>query len=551
MFPSLWTEQGVVHTRENGKVVMRTDVSASRIIVKTDLNIPSRDIIKCKIPRRDESDERIDERNICESNICETFPHAGVMIDPISGVPNHGGSSIGSKGGNKSDHEIESLFAAVGANAQESWEYEVHQITGPIYYWEAEVLSSVNSDNDTSSVGVGLIPAYDTSDPFTNFMNIPDSIAYRSSGLRVESGQTTPFTGHAGAGYGTHDVVGCGWEVGGGGRVFFTCNGRVIGKPSKGYGSLGQSYSPALELVGAGTTVRTNLGNDRFQLDCSNLFIANHVMVEYRDNTGSLVDTSEGPGHGVWTGIVKNMGSGRQPGRSVSTSGVISSGGGAGGEVVGRSMSETSPRGSPSLSGHSATKQRPLVQPLQRPGPSRPVSSAWGGGGGGGGGATSTRHRHGHVSDMETSGSSTSQYRMDTWRGGYPLRYDRDEDLVVIASALQVRDEEPSPDGGGDGSQWNIQDATNAREALLLLQGILESVTKTYEDVDTTIVKAPQEGKSGGRERECMFAAYDAENAGEILASVTANLGRLQKKMLRAINGTPEVKERNVWLRHN
>jgi hypothetical protein len=536
MFPSAWTTGAVAYSKE--KMIMRIDMSASPIIIKTEQSIPSREILKYNFPKRVSMEN--DAGSIGEPR---AFPHVGVSIDPKTGVPMHPGSKANEKN-EKSDNDIHQLYSNVGANAVESWEYEVYNsITGPIYYWEVEILSNVTSDNDASGVAMGLIPAYDNSSTITSFPDITDSIAYSSSGSRIEHGEIKPSSGRMGAGYGTHDVVGCGWEIGGRGRVFFTRNGRVISRPATGYGLQGQSYCPALELVGTGTSVGTNLGSDAFQFNTKELLVANKMMIKY-DPPPAASSSVES----VWTGIIKGF---TGSSRSISTTAVdAENGAGAGRESGWTERSSLS-----GVAGHPAGKQIPVATNAS---PSRPVlsqslsdniASVWSGG--------SRRQppqpltpltdRHIQVDHVDRVSTGWTPRHTHT-------RYDYDDELLAIASAISqsraVSDGSEGTEEGGalgvDMEPWSQQDTASTREALLLIQGILESADKTFQDA----AKAKEEKKASeqkiGMKGTCGVAApsisVHAENVGEVLASVTSNLGRLQQKMLATISATPEVR---------
>lgn len=497
------------------KMLLRIDVSTSPIIIKTDQSIPSREILKFKFPRRISEDEEFSPNAEVRA-----FPHIGVSIDPNTGVPIHPSSTASAKF-EKIDNDIHQIYLDSGTSAVESWEYEVYNsITSPIYYWEIEILSTVNSDNDTSGVAMGLVPAYDNSSTLTSFPDIANSIAYSSSGLRIEHGEIKRL----GTGFGTRDVVGCGWEIGGRGRVFFTCNGRVVSRPAIGYGAQGQSYCPAVELVGMGTAVRTNLGSDDFQFDTKDLLVANKVMIKYDPPASTSVES-------VWTGILKGF-TGSSRSMSMTAVDADKTAGLEGGLSERNSLTGVTGKQVPAVSSSAAPIRPVLSQSL-----SDNVATVWSGS------RRETpqpltpltdRHiQHDHVDRINTG-----------WTPQH-TRYDYDDELLAIASAISQSRALAGGEGmsegelhGVDMEPWSQRDTASTREALLLIQGILESA-----NADAVRVKeeksAEQKQKVSNSQSSC---SYNAENVGEVLASVTSTLGRLQQKMLATISATPEVR---------
>jgi hypothetical protein len=279
MFPNNWHQTNLTHISENGLTVMRTDLSSSRIIIRTNDSIPLKEILKYKFLKQNYN-------NSSPLPASSSSIHMGITIDPLTGVPIPSMTSASASAGSSSTSSLslerqQQLFTEIGLSVYDSWESDVLQIQGPIYYWEIQILSTVNSDYEISSVAIGLTPINSVYETYqTSISDINESVSYHSSGTRFHSHY--PPEKINGSGYGTHDIVGCGWEIGGEGRVFFTCNGKIVGNCMSGFGSQGQTYYPTLELYGIGTTARANFGNNKFQLLLSDrLLISNLEMVEY------------------------------------------------------------------------------------------------------------------------------------------------------------------------------------------------------------------------------------------------------------------------------
>jgi hypothetical protein len=289
MFPNHWHQTNLTHISENGLTVMRTDLSSSRIIIRTNDSIPLKEILKQKFSKQNLNDSAISSSATPSSSSTSSI-HSGITIDPLTGVPIHENNSSPSSTNSIaiSNERQEELFTEIGLTVYDSWESDVLRIQGPIYYWEIQILSTVNSDFEISSVAIGLTPMTSQYHTYqTSINDLPNTVSYHSSGTRYHSNY--PPERINGSGYGTHDIVGCGWEIGGDGRVFFTCNGKIVGNCMSGYGTQGQTYYPTLELYGIGTTVRANFGNSKFQLLVSDrLVIANLEMVEYIPNATSI-----------------------------------------------------------------------------------------------------------------------------------------------------------------------------------------------------------------------------------------------------------------------
>jgi len=167
-------------------------------------------------------------------------------------------------------------------------------ISDMIYYFEIEILSNVN-EGGTAEISVGIAPV----DRQVNLSGMRNVLSFRD----VAGSVSYSNTGEISVGdkacravkFGTHDVVGCGCEIGGDGRIFFTCNGKVITEQNNAFSIdvnlIDQMfYYPAVEILGVGTTVRANFGGEKFQYDVGDpLFYSNNLPVSQMPSVGTGV----------------------------------------------------------------------------------------------------------------------------------------------------------------------------------------------------------------------------------------------------------------------
>lgn len=122
-----------------------------------------------------------------------------------------------------------------------------------VYYFEIEILSI--NDGGSSEIAIGLAPVESSHDGKMHIdaHNSFLSTAYSNTGT-ITRGSTTSTV----IKFGTRDVIGCGCEIGGDRKVFFTCNGKIIPDTNTGGESNdeGAKYFPAVELLGIGTAIR-------------------------------------------------------------------------------------------------------------------------------------------------------------------------------------------------------------------------------------------------------------------------------------------------------
>jgi hypothetical protein len=537
MFPNSWHQiTNLTHLSENGLTVMRTDISSSRIIVRTNDSIPLKEILKYKFARQN-----------CHSPAAATLPrlsvspspssassslmiHSGITIDPKTGVPVHETKSL-PRIAQLSQSEREQLYTDIGFNVYDSWESDVLRIGGPVYYWEVQILSTVNSDFDISSVAIGLTPV--TAGSFDNYRcsisDIHESVSYHSSGTRFRP-EMPPEHIH-GSGYGTHDIVGCGWEIGGEGRVFFTCNGKIVGNCLSGFGTQGQTYYPTLELYGIGTTARANFGGSRFQLLLADrLRISNIEMVEYAPTplpspqptlptahpapnfSTSPVATVASSSRGTWTNRIQmTSGASSPPFMGANTMEYpvsTPSPRGLSGKNTNRRNSDGT--GYSGVYGYPPARQRttsanntPANQNLTSPRTDRE-----------GGIATQRAHQRGVVSPLNST----------------------EEELVALASALSLEEQNLDIDADlpADSLTWTLLDTQEVQEALALLQQLVLTSPAV-----TAVVEQKEVSNS---------------SQSEIVLQLSSNLRRMQKKLLRVIqneNVNPEIYSALLELNHS
>ena len=179
----------------------------------------------------------------------------------------------------------------------------IANITGPIYYFEVSpVTEGLCSDSIGRSIAIGLVSATDF---VLNGEKCRIEIGYHSSGQFIHDVDTKSSREF---GFGDRDIVGCGLEIGGKGRVFFTCNGHVVGNPFIGYGIRGESYYPIVSIEGISTCLRANFGSSRFEFHVDGLNICNYAfsfreraIEESRHRAGSGAGSADNAAYVHWS----------------------------------------------------------------------------------------------------------------------------------------------------------------------------------------------------------------------------------------------------------
>ena len=161
-----------------------------------------------------------------------------------------------------------------------------------LYYWEVEVLECIEVNDipeyASPEVVIGLIsPDSINAESSLLLESMPgvavNSVGLSSSGLirsteinarenpvQIEITSRTKF--------GQHDIVGCGLEVTGMRRIFFTINGRLIDTgPLKTF-TVEHPLLPVVSLVGPGTAVLANFGTKPFQFDTGSWKVINQGL---------------------------------------------------------------------------------------------------------------------------------------------------------------------------------------------------------------------------------------------------------------------------------
>ena len=165
--------------------------------------------------------------------------------------------------------------------------------------FEITPVSNLTYETSGKCVTIGLATVTDA--VLSEAGECPISIGYSSRGNFVHD---EDIRSKNETGFGTHDVIGCGLEIGGKGRVFFTCNGRVIGSIFQGYGIQGECYYPIVSLEGISTGLTANLGSSRFEFAVDGLNICNYAYAFRQQaptaisNQGNDGLSSETP---IWT----------------------------------------------------------------------------------------------------------------------------------------------------------------------------------------------------------------------------------------------------------
>ena len=132
-----------------------------------------------------------------------------------------------------------------------------------VYYFEIQILPGLLSSSSNSlEVQIGLVCADESSTEGIVPGDDPNSIGWGSDGLKINGrlydAMNTPFK--------PGDVIGCGIEILGMQRVFFTRNGTILVPPSPNTSFLGGNDRPCLPALGFrngnSSTVRANFGLD-------------------------------------------------------------------------------------------------------------------------------------------------------------------------------------------------------------------------------------------------------------------------------------------------
>jgi hypothetical protein len=198
LLPTKWSKNNSVHWDETSPcVAMRTDMNSSRVILFANNPIPSSDILPSSQSNRYSDD--------------------AIVVLPF-------------------------------------------EMTREIYYFEIEILSNV-IDGPTVAIGIAPVDSDQQHDKmqmdtYNSFSSISGSVAYSNTGvIRRGTSSNTVIR------FGTHDVIGCGCEIGRDKKVFFTCNGKIIPEThadqfNDGCHLTEKTYFPAVELLGIGTTIR-------------------------------------------------------------------------------------------------------------------------------------------------------------------------------------------------------------------------------------------------------------------------------------------------------
>jgi hypothetical protein len=195
----------------------------------------------------------------------------GVELDAVSGVPNSALASLSSSFGVDSGADLDSpgpnnerlsnmaseFMQEIGIDKTTLTLLKISSISAPIFYFEICVDSDLTSDCAVS-VGFALVSDDVRSPSFAKSI----SVCYHSSGRVVVNGSAR---GAAVREYSKGSVVGCGIEVGGQSRVFFTCDGRVVSDLlSNVLPAENASIIPILFLEGEATKILSNFGTSRF-----------------------------------------------------------------------------------------------------------------------------------------------------------------------------------------------------------------------------------------------------------------------------------------------
>jgi hypothetical protein len=297
-FPQSWQRSEHAQLGSSGLVATKASARPVAVSLVADSCIPAKHIImSSSVSTADSDPGSRAEYSRSDSGI----PSLGVRIDSSSGVPNSAskvrlaGAGAGAAGGSspstRSDGGDGSIVPAGTSASSDSFLDEmgvsrsslrrltVEAIACPIYYFEITPVSDLTSTDTSGGVAVGLssVEAVQT----CGMDQCPLNIGYHSSGRFIHEEQI-PINNEGG--FGQYDTIGCGLEIGGQGRVFFTCNGHVVGATVfSGFGIQGESYFPVILLQGTGTSVRTNFGASALQFRSTGLNICNYAFAFNND----------------------------------------------------------------------------------------------------------------------------------------------------------------------------------------------------------------------------------------------------------------------------
>lgn len=267
-FPQSWTVSERATRSSNGLIVTKSGDHPAALSIISDFCIPSKHIILSSPDSGDAADAPDLGGGV--------LPSLGVRIDSSSGVPNSSAKIPVPAGGVSSAKATSLAFLdEVGVSRASIKRLQVSAIKAPIYYFEITPTSALACTDEHCGVAVGLAAVESVQTYGAD--QCPLSIGYHSSGRFIH--EEDMAVGNEG-GFGTHDTIGCGLEIGGKGRVFFTCNGNVIGaNVFTGFGIRGEAYYPVVILQGSGTTVKTNFGASLLQFRPDGLNVCNYAFV--------------------------------------------------------------------------------------------------------------------------------------------------------------------------------------------------------------------------------------------------------------------------------
>lgn len=277
-FPQSWAASDRAACSGMGLIITKSGDHPAALSVVADYCIPTKHIIMSST-----SDPTVPD-------LGASPPPFGVRIDSSSGVPNasphkrrdgpvFGSPSSDSPVVTRPSSNSAAFLDEVGVSRSALRRLQLSVITAPIYYFEITPISQLACSDDDSGIAIGLSSVESVHTYGSD--QCPLSIGYHSSGRFIHEENIAVSNE---SGFGVHDTIGCGIEIGAMGRVFFTCNGHVVGTTVfKGFGIQGESYYPVVILQGNGMSVKTNFGASPFQFQPNGLNICNYAF-EFNEN---------------------------------------------------------------------------------------------------------------------------------------------------------------------------------------------------------------------------------------------------------------------------
>lgn len=264
-FPSHWRRDPSISLRDYYRTVVTL---APRAIVVADRPIPAISAVEYYSADSNRV-ESLNEGRVRLQSGDQSI--VGVEIDATTGVPNSTLAAGSSRSSSTTGTDIEGAGAyserlsnvasefmqEIGIDKMSLTLLKISSISSPIFYYEICVDSDLVGDGGVS-VGFAVTSDDVSSPSFSQSI----SVCYQNSGRVVVNGSARPNTIKE---FSKGSVVGCGIEIGGQSRVFFTYDGRIVSDLMNNVLPVdNSSIFPILLLEGESTKILSNFGTSRF-----------------------------------------------------------------------------------------------------------------------------------------------------------------------------------------------------------------------------------------------------------------------------------------------